>query len=371
MSMRVIAVANQKGGVGKTTTVVNVAAALADRGRKVILMDLDPQAHLTTYLGANPTTVERSSHDVLVHGVTLDEALLRVRKNISLLPASLDLAAAEQELVAVVGRETMLRDALARFAEPYDYVFIDCPPSLGLLTLNALCAAREMFIPLQPHFLSLQGLSQLLESVSVVNQRINRELKVTGLLFCMYDSRTSLSAEIVADVEAFFAQQHQTEVPWRHIRIFQTRIRGNIKLAESPSYASTIFEYAPGCNGALDYASLAEEIEAMRPGGQVEPAGARADTDQRASADADQRPSNPSVVQAGVPRVSAVEQCGAQPAGSTVTVATACDDATGCQQPSVSRPDDPVKVLQCKGPEPGSTPAGRPLVPDAPSDQTL
>jgi len=345
VSMRVIAVANQKGGVGKTTTVVNVAAALADQGRRVILMDFDPQAHLTTYVGTDPTAVERSSHDVLTGGASLGESLLGIREGISLLPASLDLAAAEQELVAVVGRETVLRDALAAFTEPYDYVFIDCPPSLGLLTLNALSAAREVFIPLQPHFLSLQGLSQLLESVMLVNQRINRDLKVTGLLFCMYDSRTSLSGEIVRDVEAFFAGQREAEVPWRDIRIFETRIRGNIKLAESPSYASTIFEYAPGCNGALDYASLAGEIEAMCGRGEAVAGQAEAAEKAGGASAALGRPSEPAMNEAepehgdaaveatAACEPSAVEACEPCPAEAG---ATASDVAGGQAMEPVS-----------------------------------
>jgi chromosome partitioning protein len=261
--MRIIAVTNQKGGVGKTTSVVNLAGALAERGKKIILMDLDPQAHLTTYMGANPADLKFTSYDVLHQRVSLGEALLDIRETMQLLGAGLDLAAAEQELVSVVGRETILRDAIAEYEGEYDYLFMDCPPSMGLLTLNALSAVKEVFIPLQPHFLSLQGLSQLLESLLLVHKRINRELQVTGLLFCMYDGRTSLSGEIVGDIEAFFSREQSADCPWRDIRIFNTRIRGNIKLAESPSYGQTIYEYAPHCHGAEDYSALADEVEAM------------------------------------------------------------------------------------------------------------
>ncbi|MBN1765230.1 MAG: AAA family ATPase [Sedimentisphaerales bacterium] len=261
--MRIIALANQKGGVGKTTTTVNLAAVLAGRGKKVVLVDLDPQAHLTTFMGITPGQIGLSAYSVLMRSQPLDEALVQVRENIRLLPSELNLAAAEQELVSVVGRETILRDAIVSIDETVDYIFIDCPPSLGLLTLNALGAAREVFIPLQGHFLSLQGLSQLLETLLVIQRRINPSLKVSGLMFCMFDGRTSLSGEIVRDIEEFFEHQRDKECPWRDIRIFQTRIRQNIKLAESPSYGKTIMEYEPNCHGAQDYQMLSDEVEAM------------------------------------------------------------------------------------------------------------
>jgi len=261
--MRIIAVTNQKGGVGKTTTVVNLGGALAEKGRKVILMDLDPQAHLTSYMGVDITSLKHTSYDVLRRSATLQQVLMPIRGKIQLLPAGLELAAAEQELVSVVGRETILRDAIGAYEQQADYLFMDCPPSMGLLTLNALSAVREVFIPVQPHFLSLQGLSHLLESILLVHKRINRDLRVTGLLFCMYDGRTSLAGEIARDIETFFTHDSGDDCPWRDIRIFDTRIRGNIKLAESPSYGQTIYEYAPYCHGAEDYMALAEEVEAM------------------------------------------------------------------------------------------------------------
>lgn len=261
--MRIIALTNQKGGVGKTTSTVNLAAALAAKGRKVILMDLDPQAHLTTFLGQDPTGNQLSAFEVLARAVPLTQALRPVRANMFLLASGLDLAAAEVELVSVVGRETILRDAIAKNPAECDYIFIDCPPSLGLLTLNALGAAKEVFIPLQPHFLSLQGLSQLLETLLLVHTRVNPLLKVTGLFYCMFDGRTSLSNEIVNDVQAFFSHAQMPNCPWKDIKIFDTRIRRNIKLAESPSHGQTIFGYENLCHGAEDYRMLAEEVEAM------------------------------------------------------------------------------------------------------------
>ncbi len=261
--MRIISIANQKGGVGKTTTAVNLAGILAEKGNRVVLIDLDPQAHMTTFLGLQPDEVEKGSYEVLTRSCPLGDALIQVRDNVHLLASGLDLAAAEQELVAVVGRETILRDALEDYQDKFDYVFIDCPPSLGLLTLNALGAATELFIPLQPHFLSLQGLSQLLESVLLVHKRINPKLVISGLLFCMFDGRLSLSAEIVGDIEGFFRQQRELDCPWNNITIFKTRIRRNIKLAESPSYGKTIVEYERNCNGSQDYCSLADEVEMM------------------------------------------------------------------------------------------------------------
>jgi chromosome partitioning protein len=261
--MRIIAIANQKGGVGKTTTAVNLAAALAMRERRVILMDLDPQAHLTTFFGVDLRSVDHSCYELLTQSLPLDKCLVSIGDQMDLLPSGIDLAAAEQELVSVIGRETILRDAIAEYKKPVDYIIIDCPPSLGLLTLNAFAAAEEGFIPLQPHFLSLQGLSQLLEMLSLVHRRVNPELKVSGLLFCMYDSRTSLSTEIVGDIETFFDHQRKLDVPWKDIKLFETRIRRNVKLAESPSHGKTIFEYEPECHGAKDYMALAEEVLAM------------------------------------------------------------------------------------------------------------
>ena len=261
--MRTIAVLNQKGGVGKTTTVVNTAAALAAAGSRVVAVDLDPQAHLTIHLGLEPQIVEAGSYKVLTQSAQFQEQIMLVRFNLWLLPANINLVGAESELVSVVGRETILREALESCKDKFDYCLIDCAPSLGLLTLNALAAAEEVLIPLQPHFLALQGFGQLLQTVDLVNKRINPNLKVKGILLCMFDSRASLPNEVRADIEQFLNDARGTNSAWSEAKILPTFIRRNIKLAEAPSYGKTIFEYEPNCHGAEDYNKVAEFVKAQ------------------------------------------------------------------------------------------------------------
>lgn len=256
--MRKIAVLNQKGGVGKTTTVANTAAALAQSGCKVVLVDFDPQSHLTIHLGIEPESVEKGTYRIMTDGGNFEEELLMVRPNLWLAPANVNLVGAETELVSVVGRETILREAIVSVEHKYDFLIIDCAPSLGLLTLNALAAAKEVLIPLQPHFLALQGFGKLLQTVDLVNKRINPELLVKGILLCMFDSRASLPKEVRADIEQFLEQARGTNCAWAEARILPVAIRRNIKLAEAPSYGKTIFEYAPTCHGAEDYQKVAE-----------------------------------------------------------------------------------------------------------------
>lgn len=258
--MRRIAVINQKGGVGKTTTTVNLSAALAAAGHRVCVLDLDPQAHATTHLGVEPDGTAQSVYDVLVSNKPLAAVRREVEPGLFLVPSDINLAAAEVELAGVVGREVILREALAADAETFDFLLMDCGPSLGVLTLNALAAADEVFIPLQPHFFALHGLSKLLETTALVSKRINPGLSVTGVVVCLYDAATKLAQEVVNDLKAFLDRSRGASVPWADAKVFDTRVRRNIKLAECPSFGKSIFGYAPTCAGAVDYAALANEV---------------------------------------------------------------------------------------------------------------
>lgn len=264
---RVIAVLNQKGGVGKTTTTVNLGAALAGFGRRVLLVDLDPQAHLTLHLGLNPEQLDKTVYDLLTDpNVSAGEVVIEVKKKLFVLPAEVNLAGVESELAGLMAAgqaQRVLLDKcgpLIRDGRWFDYVLIDCPPSLGLLTLNALVMATEVFVPMQAHFLALQGLSKLLETVSWVKQSLNDRLLVTGIVLCMHEGQTVLAAEVTADLKAFLDSAKEMDVPWRHAEILQPAIRRNIKLAESPSFGKAILDYAPTCPGAADYIALAQSV---------------------------------------------------------------------------------------------------------------
>src|SRR5438445_10856918 len=230
--MRRIAIINQKGGVGKTTTAVNLAAALAEAGQQVCVIDLDPQAHATTHLGIEPDGKSPSLYDVLVHPRPLAEVRRKVADNLCVAASDINLAAAEVELAGVVGREVILRDLLLQDEGAFDFVFMDCGPSLGVLTLNALSAANEVFIPLQPHFLALHGMGKLLETTALVSKRINPELKVTGIILCMYEAATRLAQEVVDDLQEYLDKSRATGAPWPKASIFKTRIRRNVQPAE-------------------------------------------------------------------------------------------------------------------------------------------
>src|SRR5437899_2907688 len=242
IDMRRIAIINQKGGVGKTTTAVNLAAALAECGQRVCVIDLDPQAHATTHLGIEPDGKSSSMYDVLVNSRPIAEVRRKVSERLWIAGSDINLAAAEVELAGVVGREVILRDALRQDGDAFDFVLMDCAPSLGVLTLNALSAANEVFIPLQPHFLALHGFGKLLETTALVARRINPHLKVTGVLLCLYESSTRLAGEVAANIRDYLEKNRHANVPWAGARLFETRVRRNIKLAEAPSFGRSIFD---------------------------------------------------------------------------------------------------------------------------------
>ena len=261
--MRSICVMNQKGGVGKTTTSVNLAAGLAKLGRRVCLIDLDPQGHTSLHMGVDAFGQTPTVYDVFSGRRTLAEVKQLAVENLWVVPSDLDLAATEVELVDAPNREVILRAAIDRLCQetPLDYIVMDCPPSLGVLTINALTAAKEVFIPLQPHFLALQGLSKLFETTALVKRRLNRDLVVSGIVLCLYETSTRLAADITDDLMRFL-EQSDPKAPWKNARIFESRIRRNIKLAEAPSFGQSIFDYAAKSPGALDYAALVAEVTA-------------------------------------------------------------------------------------------------------------
>lgn len=246
--MRIIAFINQKGGVSKTTGVVNIGYALHAMDRKVLLIDMDPQAHLTYSLGIESHELENSTYTLLKGDSPVSDVIVH-RKGVDILPASLELSGAEIELSGMPGREVLLKEALGSLSSDYDYILIDCPPSLGLLTLNALTAATEVFIPLLPEFLALRGVRKLMEVIEIVRKRLNPVLRITGVLISRYDSRKILHKEIVDKVRGVFGNA-----------VFGTYLRENIAIAEAPSYGETIFEYKPTSKGAIDYQNLCLEI---------------------------------------------------------------------------------------------------------------
>ncbi len=271
--MRSIAIMNQKGGVGKTTTTVNLAAALARAGQRVGVIDVDPQAHASLHLGIDPRSNAPTVYDLLTDEIPISDVWQQAgstatpsEENVVVAAAHIDLAAAEVELAGVVGREVILRDKLAAAADQFDYVLIDCPPSLGILTINALAAVDDVFLPLQPHFLALHGLSKLLKTIGLVNERLNDRLQLAGVVLCLYDSGTKLAAEVAGDVEQFFKEARKGGRAWAHVRLFETRIRRNIRLAEAPSFGQSIFEYAGTSPGAEDYRALGGEVLAYYAG---------------------------------------------------------------------------------------------------------
>lgn len=312
--MRIIALMNQKGGVGKTTTTVNLGAALAEAGKSVCLIDMDPQAHLTINYGIEPVADQPSLYSMLVEGGSFLETVHKLGKRLAVVPGSIDLAAAEVELVNVPGRETLLKTRLEAAQHDFDVVLLDCPPSLGLLTLNALAVANEVIIPMQPHFLAMHGVGKLLETVQMVSQQLNPSLKVAGIVFTMFDSQAKLSNEVVSEMQQFFEQARGQNLPWSNTVLFKTRIRRNIKLAESPSFGQTILQYDGTSNGAQDYRSLAREVLNLAKV-KAAPAGAAPS----------QTPAVAAVPAAAAEMPGAVSATPAPAAGSTAPQATPAD----------------------------------------------
>ena len=246
---KVIAVANQKGGVGKTTTSVNLSSALAKRGKKVLLIDTDPQGNATSGLGISKE-IENSVYDVIVGDVEMEKIIEKTNiKNLSVCPSTISLAGAEVELVSMISREQRLKEKLDVVKDKFDYVIIDCPPSLGLITLNTFTAANSVLIPIQCEFYALEGLGQLMNTVNLVKKHLNKDLKVEGALLTMYDSRTNLSNQVVKEVSKYFGDN-----------VYKTVIPRNVKLSEAPSYGMSITEYDARSKGAKAYDKLAKEF---------------------------------------------------------------------------------------------------------------
>ena len=247
---RVIAIANQKGGVGKTTTTVNLGAAAAELGHRVLLVDLDPQGNASTGLGINPRSLEHSMYDVLLHDVPIDDATEAAAvRNLFLAPANLDLAGAEIELVPAFSREMRLKNALSAVADDYDLILIDCPPSLGLLTVNAFAAATEVLVPVQCEYYALEGLGQLLRNVDLVQRNLNSALQLSHIVLVMYDARTNLAAQVAAEVREHFGS-----------KVCRSIIPRTVRLSEAPSFGQPITVFDPTSRGAIAYRDLAKEV---------------------------------------------------------------------------------------------------------------
>ena len=247
---KIIAVANQKGGVGKTTTSINLSAALGAQGKKVLLIDMDPQGNATTGFGINKNDLENTVYELLLDECSFDEALIRdAAEGLSLIPANVNLAGAEIELLEMARKEYILKDALDFVRDSYDFILIDCPPSLSLLTINAMTAADTILVPIQCEYYALEGLSQLIYTINLCRRGLNPSLNIEGIVFTMYDARTNLSQEVVENVKAHVEQY-----------IFETVIPRNIRLAEAPSYGEPITVYDDRSAGAAAYRALAEEL---------------------------------------------------------------------------------------------------------------
>ncbi len=247
---RIISVSNQKGGVGKTTTTINIASFLAEKGKRVLIVDIDPQANSGYGLGVNVEETEATLYEVLIGSIDLKDALYKTGiENLSIVPSNIHLSGAQVDMLYVENKEFILKNALKKIKNDYDYIFIDCPPSLGILTLNSLVAADSVLIPLQCEYYALEGLSQLLKIIAMVQEKLNRNLVIEGVVLTMYDSRTNLSQQVVSDIREFFKE-----------KVFRTIIPRNVKLSEAPSFGKPINQYDRHCVGSETYEKLAEEV---------------------------------------------------------------------------------------------------------------
>ena len=284
---------NQKGGVGKTTTTVNLGAALVEAGCSVLLIDLDPQAHLTLHVGVNPDELELSLYDVLTDDdVSAFEVLHEVSPQLAVLPAHVNLAGAETELASKMmtgqAQRTLANKCKAIIEQrAFDYVLIDCPPSLSLLTINGLGLATEVIVPMQAHYLAMQGFGKLVETVQFIRQSFNPNLTVAGVVLCMHEKQTILAQEVVDQVNGFLDDARGTDLPWASAMVYQPPIRRNIKLAESPSFGQSIFQYAPDSNGAADYLALAKAVMQQAAGLSVQAELRQRSTSEAAAGDDD------------------------------------------------------------------------------------
>lgn len=247
---RIIAIANQKGGVGKTTTAINLSASLASLGKKVLAIDMDPQGNMSSGLGVDKNEVEKTVYDLIIGNIGIEECIYEeVIENLDVLPSNIDLSAAEIELIGVDNKEYILRDEVNKVKEKYDFIIIDCPPALSMLTINAMTTSDSVLVPIQCEYYALEGLSQLIHTIELVQERLNPELEMEGVVFTMYDARTNLSLQVVENVKDNLNQN-----------IYKTIIPRNVRLAEAPSYGMPINLYDPKSKGTESYLLLAEEV---------------------------------------------------------------------------------------------------------------